>query len=413
MGRVRALVPDLPRAAWVLLGGDALSALGSGLTLPFLLVYLHEIRGIGLATAGLALATIAAAGLAGNPVGGWLADRIGARSALVLGLAVAAAGALAVALVREPWHAFAAAGLLGFGAAVIWPAQDALLAVLVPDASRSGAFALRHATMNGGLALGALVAAPLVSLSSARGFELVYVLDALSFLAFVPVLLRAVPDVRAGGAGRSAERVGYGAVLADRSFRHLWAVTAVLVAAGYAQYHAAFPALVTGAGGVGAGALGLTFVANALTVVVAQLVVLRLMAGRRRSRGVATVGALFAAAWCLTLVGTSVGGGFAAIAVFAAVMVVLGLGETLVSPTIPPLVNDLAPQQLRGRYNGAHTLAWTTGYLAGPAVAGPLLAAGLGVQLLLGLVVACALAALGAIRLERTLPPEVDLGFAS
>jgi MFS family permease len=408
VGRLRALVPDLPRAAWVLLGGDALSAVGTGLTLPFLLVYLHEVRGIGLATVGLALATIAAAGLAGNPIGGSLADRFGARRALALGLGVAAAGALGVALVREPWHAFAATAVLGLGAAVIWPAQDALLAGLVPDERRSGAFALRHATMNGGLALGALVAAAFVSLSSAQSFELIYVLDALTFLAFIPILLLVVPDVREAAQDPAAPRVGYREVLADRAFRRLWAVTALLVAAGYAQYHAAFPALVTGEGGLGAGALSLVFGANTLTVVAGQLLALRLLAGRRRSRGIAAVGVLFAAAWCLTLLGTSLGGG-RALVVFAFAMMLLGVGETLVSPTIPPLVNDLAPAPLRGRYNGTHTLAWTSGFLTGPLVAGTMLAAGLGGPLLIGLAGACALAGLGALRLERRLPPRINL----
>jgi MFS family permease len=134
----RRFLPELPRAAWIVLGGDSLSAVGSGLTLPFFLVYLHDVRGIGIATAALAVATIAAAGLAGNPVGGSLADRVGARNALAAGLLVAASGVVGVALVREPWHAFAAAGLLGFGAAVVWPAQDALLAGLVPEEQRSG-----------------------------------------------------------------------------------------------------------------------------------------------------------------------------------------------------------------------------------------------------------------------------------
>src|SRR3954452_14669022 len=106
MARFMRLVPDLPREAWVLLGGDALSALGTGLTLPFLLVYLNQVRGIDVELAGLTLSTVALAGLAGNPVGGSLSDRVGARNTLIFGLLVAAAGAASMALVREPWQAF-------------------------------------------------------------------------------------------------------------------------------------------------------------------------------------------------------------------------------------------------------------------------------------------------------------------
>jgi MFS family permease len=411
--RTRRFLPELPRAAWIVLGGDSLSAVGSGLTLPFFLVYLHDVRGIGIATAALAVATIAAAGLAGNPVGGSLADRVGARNALAAGLLVAASGVVGVALVREPWHAFAAAGLLGFGAAVVWPAQDALLAGLVPEEQRSGAFALRHATLNGGLALGALSAAALVDLGSPRSFELIYLLNTLAFLTFVPILLFLVPDVRAPR-GEDEAGGGYRAVLADRVFVRLWVLTAVLVAAGYAQYDAAFPALVTGEGGLGAGALSLVFVANTVTVVVSQLVVLRLMAGRRRSRGISAVGALFALAWAVTVIAATLGGSLAALLLFALAMTLLGLGETLVSPTIPPLVNDLAPETLRGRYNGASTLAWTTGFLTGPLLATPFLAAGLGSALFAGLAGACVLAGLGALRLERRLPAAANLvGAAS
>ena len=42
---------------------------------------------------------------------------------------------------------------------------------------------------------------------------------------------------------------------------------------------------------------------------------------------------------------------------FAAANVAFALGETLVSPTLPAIVNDLAPDSLRGRYNGAYVLA--------------------------------------------------------
>jgi MFS family permease len=73
--RWRGLIPDLPPDAWVVLGGDALSAVGSGLTLPFFVVYLDSVRGLSLQLAALALSTIALAGLIGNPVGGWLSDR--------------------------------------------------------------------------------------------------------------------------------------------------------------------------------------------------------------------------------------------------------------------------------------------------------------------------------------------------
>jgi len=55
------LIPELPRPAWVVLGGDFASALGSGLTLPLLFLYAHQIRHLSDGAAGLVVATIALA----------------------------------------------------------------------------------------------------------------------------------------------------------------------------------------------------------------------------------------------------------------------------------------------------------------------------------------------------------------
>src|SRR5712692_11640932 len=97
-GQRPGLLPALPRAAWVVLGGDLVSAIGSGLTLPCLFIYAHRIRGLSDGVAGLVVATIALASLAGNPAGGALADRWTPRRALMAGLAVAAAGSAALAV---------------------------------------------------------------------------------------------------------------------------------------------------------------------------------------------------------------------------------------------------------------------------------------------------------------------------
>jgi MFS family permease len=410
MTRFMRLVPDLPREAWVLLGGDVLSALGTGLTLPFLLVYLNQVRAIEVELAGLALSTVALAGLAGNPVGGSLSDRVGPRNTLIFGLLVASAGAASLALVREAWQAFGAAALVGFGAAVVWPAQDSLLATVVSPEQRSSAFAVRHATLNAGFAAGTLVSALIVEVSSPSSFELVYLLDAVSFLAFVPVLMRLPAGVRRQReSGDTPIRGGYRQIWRDKLFLRLWLLMALLVAVGYAQADAAFPAYATGAGGLAASELALAVAANMLAVVGLQLVVLKLMAGRRRTRAVMLVSTSWALAWGVVLLAGGLGAHGTVMAMFALAMVLVAIGETLVSPTMPALANDLAHDGLRGRYNGAFTLAWTTGFFVGPAVAGFAFAAGLEETLLVGLIAGCALAALGAVRLERLLPHHVNV----
>lgn len=259
------------------------------------------------------------------------------------------------------------------------------------------------ATMNAGLGVGALAAATLVDPSSAHSLTLLYLLDGATFLAAIPLLLTLPnPALTARPPG------SYRQVVRDKTFVRVWALTALLVALSYGQYSSAFPAYAARPGGIPADMLGLAFAANTLTVVAAQLLVLRCMAGRRRTTGILTACAGWATAWTLTLLAGRLGAGPDAAGMFVLAMVVFGIAETFLSPSLTPIVNDLAPPSLTGRYNGLSTLAWTTGFLTGPAIAGFTLGAGHGSTHLVGLVVACALAALVTLRLRDHLPSRTD-----
>jgi MFS family permease len=404
---VRGLVPRLPRRAWVVLGGDILSAVGSGMTMPFFIVYLHRVRGLGLGVAGLVLATVAFASFAGNVIGGSLSDRVGSRRALMVGLGAGTAGAAWFAFVQVPVAAFAAAAVIGLGASIAWPAADALLASAVAESQRSGVFAVRHATMNAGFGLGAVAAVGIVDFGSPRSFEVLYLVDAATFLAFLPLLaaLRGVGDRPEPADGSEG---GYRVVFADRTFVAVWLLTALLVVVGYSQYEAALPPYATSTGRISAHALGLVFAANVFAVAVLQLVVLRFLSGRRRTSALIVASLALGCAWCLAIAAAHVGGGGAVVG-FAAAMAVLALFETLLSPVLAPIVNDLAPERLRGRYNGSFVLAYTTGFSIGPVLAGIGLSLGDGTPYFVLLVGGSLLAAAGGLALRRRLPVHVDL----
>ena len=404
------LLPSLSRDAWLILGGDALSAVGSGLTLPFLFVYLSRVRGIDAGIAGLAVSTIAVAALLGNPLAGWLSDRFGARNTLVLGLLIAAAGSGCIVLVHAPWQALAAAGVSGFGGAVIWPSQDALLAQVVRPEQRSSVFSVRFATLNAGFGIGALLAAAIIDVNRPGSFTLIYLLDGLSFLAFIPILLVLLhPPPRPLTSAEKGPRVGYRQVLGDRVFLRVWALTALLMTIGYGQQISAFPAYATRPGGIAAGNLSLAFAANTISVVLGQLFTLKLLTGHKRTTGIKLVTVFWACAWAVTLAAGRLGGGLAATLAFAAAMVVFAAGETFVSPTVTPIVNDLAPDALRGRYNAASVLAWTTGFMLGPAIGGLAISADQPEVLFGGLIAACGVAFLGARALDRHLPAPANV----
>ncbi|MET7746695.1 MFS transporter [Streptomyces sp. NPDC005385] len=413
--RDREARPSFPLQVWAVLGADALSAVGSGLTLPFLVVYLHSVRGLDLGTAGAVTATLAMAGLVGNPLGGVWADRFGPRPVLALGWVTAGAGALLLAAVSNWWQAFTAAGVTGLGAALAWPALDTLLAEVVPQRRRSTVFAWRHATMNAGLAVGGLLASCIVHIGRPSSLVLAYVLDAASFLLAIPLLWvarRQLPRVDVRRAAPSSDASlgragGYRSIVRDGLFLRIWLLIALLVAVGFAQFNAAFPTMVVSAH-LSTAVVGWAFAANTVTVTAFQLLMLRAARGRRRTSALVTLCALWACAWMLVLVGRSTGQSTGAM-LFVLAAVTFGFGETLFAPVLPALVNDIAPRALRGRYNGASAFAYTAGYAVGPAVAGLLLQQGLDYLLLAGLTAACLAAAVLAITLRRRLPPAINL----
>jgi MFS family permease len=139
-----------------------------------------------------------------------------------------------------------------------------------------------------------------------------------------------------------------------------------------------------------------------------QLVVLRLLAGRRRTTGAALAATAWAVCWAVVVVAGHLGRGAAAEAAFVVAMAVFAVGETLLAPTLPAIVNDLAPPQAAGRYNGLGTLAFTVGFLVGPAVGTAALGAGWGSGLFTALVLTSLIAAVVAFRLARHLPPAAN-----
>jgi MFS family permease len=154
--------------------------------------------------------------------------------------------------------------------------------------------------------------------------------------------------------------------------------------------------------------VGAAFAANTFTIVLFQFVVSRWVKGRRRTRGLMVQAGFWAAAWTLTLAAGELAFGNAAPVAFVGAAVLLAFGEMLHAPTVPAMVNDLAPDELRGRYNAANAVSWQAARIVGAPVAGIFLGAGLAAPLLLVFVGACGVAALLALDLERHLPPAAN-----
>lgn len=388
--------------------GFALSSLGNGLTLPFLYVYLAQVRDFGPGPTGALFAWMGVVGVLVAPALGVLIDRHGPRAVMIAGLSVevVAIGSLGHVSGVVPTMAVLA-GVVA-GAAPLWPGTTALLARLLPQEAQERAYGLAFLGINAGLGLGGLAGAALVDVDRLASFQRLYLLDALSYLVYAVALAslprgtgRALPSAAAVADG------GWGVVLADRRVVALFGCGVLAVTFGYAQLEAGATAYAIEVVGIPARALGWAFAANTLVIVAGQLLVLRLVASWRRTTALATAVATWSLAWAFVAAADGVDGTAAVVAVVLG-LAVFGLGETLWAPVATALVNALAPDALRGRYNAALGLVWTLGQVFGPAVAGLLIGSGHG-HAWAGVVVGGTLvAAVLLLRLRALLTPAED-----
>ena len=401
---LRSLNPELPRPVWLLQSGGLANWLGQGIAYPFLIIYLHNVRGFALDTAGLVLASSAAVGLVAFPVAGTIVDRVGGRATLAASLVVQAAGYALFPLVHEPWQAFGAAAIVGAGVGGFWPGQSSLLAGLVPEDRRHAAYSVQRIAMNLGFGLGGLTGGLIATTENVTTFTLLFLINAATCLVFVSVLL-GVPEPELEHEEEEEESGGYRVLLRNRTLVSILALNALFVSAGYGQLEL-LPAFAKNEADVSEEGIGLIFFINTLSVVLAQLPVMRLLEGRRRMLAYLVLGLVWAAGWLGVLAAGIWFTAAAAVAVIATATIAIGLGECLHGVVHAPLVIDLAPPRQRGRYIALSGTSWSVGFIVGPAVGGFILDAA---PLALWPTAAAAALAGGllALRLEPRIPSSV------
>ena len=255
------------------------------------------------------------------------------------------------------------------------------------------------------MGLGGVIGGLIATTADPGSFTRMFLLDAATFLVFGAVLLLFVREPPATEAEEQQDPGSYRAVLRDRNFLALTGLNVLFVAVGY-EVFALLPPFAKNYAGVDERWIGFIWLANTLLIVLIQLPVSKALEGRRRMVALALMNVLWAGAALIVLAGGGFFNGTSAALVFMTATMVFAIGETLQGPTQAPLVADLAPERLRGRYFALGAMSWSAGSILGPAVGGPLLgwhplavwpiSAGV-----------CVFAAVGCLRLEQRLPERV------
>ncbi|WP_263105575.1 MFS transporter [Kitasatospora sp. DSM 101779] len=390
--------------------GNALSAFGSGFTMPYMFVYVDQVRGLGSFAAGMVFTVFALAALAVLPFTGRGIDRYGPRPVLLAGAALAAGGAYAFGQAATAPTLLVASFLFGAGITACQPALATMIVRSTGRAGRSRAFALQFTLVNLGMGIGALVGGQIVDPADPASLTRLFTIEALTLLGLALVAGTArIPQAEpVPAAGRGAGQ-GLRAVVKDKAMLRLCLLAGLIFFTCYGQFESGVAAFATDTVGTAPSVLGIAIGANALTIVLLQMVVVRLTERRRRTTAMAAAGLVWLGAWTAALVAGLVrSDALAATVAVVAVYALFGVGESMLAPTLGPIVADLAPARLLGTYNAAHALVKQMAIAVGPAVGVLLVGAGTWPLYLLAMSACTVLIVLLAVRLRGHLTPAQD-----
>jgi MFS family permease len=324
---------------------------------PFLSLYLTQQRGLSLAEAGGLVSLWGLGAIGAGPVSGVVSDRIGRRAALFLSLIGGAALTMALGFVSSPVLVGPLVFGVGFVGEIYRPASHAVLADVVPMEDRVRAFNLLYWAVNLGVAIGLVLAGLLAAVS----YALLFVGDGLTSLAFAWVVWRFVPETRPASRPETVRDVLQGLLLPLRDHVFLpFLVLHVVLATVFFQFQLALPVDMA-ANDVSPTGYGFLMALNGAIIVVIQPFASRFISARDPGRVMAVGCALIGIGFGMNALHHSVGW-------YALGIVVWTLGEIAYLPVIATIPADLAPEAVRGRYQGAYSLAWSVAAFVAPAL---------------------------------------------
>ncbi|MFC4146451.1 MFS transporter [Micromonospora mangrovi] len=349
----------LPAPFWYLWSGLLVNRAGAFAVL-FLSLYLTDARGASESLAGAVVGAYGAGGAVGVLLGGVLADRWGRRATLLAAHLGAAGLMTALAFSRQLGVIAVLAALVGVLHSMPSPAFVAAIVDVVPESRRSRAFNLQFWAFNLGMAVASLLAGVLAEAS----FLALFLVDAAATLAAAVIIAVKVPETlprHRPAAPAAVRRPGLATALTDRTFLVFVALTFVLAV--LTMQTSTIMPLAMRADGLGPSAYGVVVALGGTLIVLGQLFVPRLIEGYRKATVLSVSTGLMAL-------------GFGALAladdlpVYLGAAVVWTIGSMLAAPPNAQINAELAPPELRARYQSVFYLTFPAASFVAPALGG-------------------------------------------
>ena len=370
--------------------GICLNAIGGGMTLSLLLVYLHDMRGFTNTFGGLLLAYGSLVSIIASSPMGALVDRIGPKKVMIGGLLLNSAAAFSLSQVQTHFQAVIVITGLNIAGQAIWPSQSVILTRVTPERDRSKIFGFNFMLLNLGLGVGGLLSSLIIQRGDLLSFQIMYWVDACTFLLYLLIVLtlrgehvnKYIPKEHEPKTG------SYKDLFEIKPLMFLGIAGIILFTFGYGTIQAGIPVFATQFLGLSPKWLGIIFGVNTLSIVIFQPLVMRVIDKYSKYAALIAVGLVWALSWVFVGIAPYLPL-FASGIALSLSQFIFAVGEMIQAPTIPTLANELAPEHIRGRANAWMSLQWSVSGVLGPAITGLMLGADLATAWIITMFIGC------------------------
>ena len=388
--------------------GICLNAIGGGMTLSLLLVYLHDMRGFTNTFGGLLLAYGSLVSIIASSPMGALVDRIGPKKVIIGGLLLNSAAAFSLSQVQTHFQAVIVMTGLNIAGQAIWPSQSVILTRLTPERDRSKIFGFNFMLLNLGLGVGGLLSSLIIQRGDLLSFQIMYWVDAGTFLLYLLIVLtlrgehvnKYIPKENEPKTG------SYRDLFEIKPLMFLGIAGIILFTFGYGTIQAGIPVFATQFLGLSPKWLGIIFGVNTLSIVIFQPLVMRVIDKYSKYAALIAVGLVWALSWVFVGIAPYLPL-FASGIALSLSQFIFAVGEMIQAPTIPTLANELAPEHIRGRANSWMSLQWSVSGVLGPAITGLMLGADLATAWIITMFIGCFLSIPLFLAMKRAAASEV------
>ncbi len=370
--------------------GMCLNAIGGGMTLSLLLVYLHDMRGFTNTFGGLLLSYGAIVSIVASTPMGALVDRIGPKKVMIAGLICNSAAAFSLSLVETHFQAILALTFINIAGQAVWPSQSVILTRLTPEVDRPKIFGFNFMLLNLGLGMGGLLSSLIIQKGDLLSFQIMYWVDSATFLIYLMIVisLRGEHVNKYISKEHEPEQGSYRDLMQIKPLMYLGVAGIILFTFGYGTIQAGIPVFATQFLELSPKWLGIIFGVNTISIVLLQPLVMRILEKYSKYTALISIGIIWALSWVFVGISPYLPVLASGIALCMS-QLVFAFGEMVQAPTIPVLANELSPEHIRGRTNALMSLQWSVSGVLGPAITGLMLGADLATAWVVTMFIGC------------------------